>query len=215
MKLETKESIVVVGGGTMGLFLAHELMARGKHIVLIESGNEQAQSFDQDEYSNVGHAHAGISIGRAKGVGGTTNLWGGQLTEFLPIDVESKGNFDQPHWIISWNELEQYYSKTYKKLGFPGEMSDYAEPLETSAGKTLELFYTYWLKQPNFQKHFYKDLKGSRLVTVYENTTVTNLKFAGQKCIGIDILTQGKSESMDNFAKIVLANGTLDRKSVV
>ena len=193
----------------MGLFLAHELMARGKHIVLIESGNEQAQSFDQDEYSNVGHAHAGISIGRAKGVGGTTNLWGGQLTEFLPIDVELKGNFDQPHWIISWNELEQYYSKTYKKLGFPGAMSDYAEPLETSAGKTLEFFYTYWLKQPNFQNHFYKDLKDSRLVTVYENTTVTNLKFAGQKCIGIDILTQGKSESMDNFAKIVLANGNV------
>ena len=75
--MDTKDSIVVVGGGTMGLFIAHELMSRGKKIVLIESGNEQSKSFDPDEYSSIGHAHTGIAIGRAKGVGGTTNLWGG------------------------------------------------------------------------------------------------------------------------------------------
>ena len=162
MKITTKDSIVVVGGGTMGLFLAHELMLRGKKIILIESGNEQAQSFDQDEFINLGHAHTGIAIGRAKGVGGTTNLWGGQLTQFLPIDIESKSNFGQPDWIISWEELNKYYSKAYKKLGFPEEVSDYVEKLETSFGKTLEFFYTHWLKQPNFKNHFYKELKESR-----------------------------------------------------
>ena len=150
MEIATKDSIVVVGGGTMGLFLAHELMLRNKKVILIEAGNEQAQSFSQDEFINLGHAHTGISIGRAKGVGGTTNLWGGQLTQFLPIDIESKGNFDQPDWIISWDELNKYYSKAYKKLGFSGEVSDYVEKLETSSGKTLEFFFTHWLWQPNF-----------------------------------------------------------------
>jgi choline dehydrogenase-like flavoprotein len=205
-----KDSIVVVGGGTMGLFLAHELMLRGKKIILIESGNEQSQSFGQDEYKNLGHAHAGIAIGRAKGIGGTTNLWGGQLTQFLPIDIESKGNFGQPDWIISWNELEEYYSKTYKKLGFHEEVSDYVERLDTWFGKSIEFFYTHWLKQPNFKNHFYKELKESDLVTVYENTTVTNLNFSGEKCIGVDISANGKTEKINDFDKIVLANGTFE-----
>ena len=209
--MDTKDSIVVVGGGTMGLFIAHELMSRGKKIVLIESGNEQSKSFDPDEYSSIGHAHTGIAIGRAKGVGGTTNLWGGQLTEFLPVDVESKGNFNQPDWNISWKELEHYYPKTYKKLGFQGEVSDYAETLSTTSGKTLEFFYTHWLKQPNFKFHFYQQLKESPLVTVYEDTTVTDLKFSGKKCVSIELVTEGKkSTSIANFDKIILANGTFE-----
>jgi hypothetical protein len=210
MKITTKDSIVVVGGGTMGLFLAHELMLRGKKIILIESGNEQAKSFDEDEFINLGHAHTGIAIGRAKGVGGTTNLWGGQLTQFLPIDIESKSNFGQPDWIISWGELNKYYSKTYKKLGFPDEVSDYVEKLETSFGKTLEFFYTHWLKQPNFKNHFYKELKESALVAIYENTTAVNLNFSGRKCIGIDIATNGQTETINDFDKIILANGTFE-----
>src|SRR3989337_2509714 len=104
MKTDTG-TVIVVGGGTMGLFLAHELMLKGKRIILFESGNEQVQSFGQDEYVNLGHAHTGLSIGRAKGIGGTTNLWGGQLTQFLPIDIESKSNYDQPNWLVSWEEL--------------------------------------------------------------------------------------------------------------
>jgi choline dehydrogenase-like flavoprotein len=177
---------------------------------LIEAGNEQSKSFDQDEYSNVGHPHTGIAIGRAKGVGGTTNLWGGQLTEFLPIDIESKGNFDQPDWTISWKELDKYYPKTYKKLGFSGEVTDHAETLSSSDGKSLEFFYTHWLKQPNFKFHFYQQLKESPLVTVYEDTTVTDLKFSGKKCVAIDIVAQGKTTVIENFDGIILANGTFE-----
>ncbi len=211
MKTENSDSIVVVGGGTMGLFIAHELMLRGKRIILIESGNEQVQSFGEDEYRNLGHAHSGISIGRAKGIGGTTNLWGGQLTRFLPVDIEVKNNYGQPNWILSWNELDEYYSKTYKKLGFTSKPSDYTEKLDgISSGKTLELFYTHWLKQPNFKNHFLKALKESDLVTVFENTAVTNLNFNDKKCVAIEVSSKGQKETIKDFDKIILANGTFE-----
>jgi len=212
LKMKTdKGTVIVVGGGTMGLFLAHELMLHGKRVILFESGNEQVQSFGQDEFVNLGHDHTGLSIGRAKGIGGTTNLWGGQLTQFLPIDIESKNNFDQPNWVIPWAELRKYYIKTYEKLGFKGDISDYSEKLETiPSGKSLEFFYTHWLKQPNFKNHFHEALKKSDLVTIYENTTVTNLTFSGTRCTAIDFNNNGKSEKISDFDSVVLANGTFE-----
>ncbi len=211
MKKTDTGTIIVVGGGTMGLFLAHELMLKRKRIILFESGNEQVQSFSQDEYENVGHSHSGLSIGRAKGIGGTTNLWGGQLTQFLPIDIESQNNFEQPNWVIPWKELHKYYIKTYEKLGFQPDISDYSEKLEAvPAGKTLEFFYTHWLKQPNFKNHFHDALRKSDLVTIYENATVTNLKFSAAKCTEIEFNNNGKLEKVNNFDSIVLANGTFE-----
>jgi choline dehydrogenase-like flavoprotein len=210
MKTAPEGSIVVIGGGTMGLYLAHELSAKGKKVVLIEAGDEQSRSFGEDEYKNLGLPHTGIAIGRAKGVGGTTNLWGGQLTEFLRVDIESKANYGQPDWVVGYAELEKYYAKTYKKLGFEGEMKDYAEALKVLPDKSLEFFYTHWLRQPNFKNHFYKALQDSPLVTVYESTTVTKLTFSGNRCTEIDLLSDGQKEKLSGFDQIVLANGTFE-----
>ncbi|HTF20497.1 MAG TPA: FAD-dependent oxidoreductase [Chryseolinea sp.] len=210
MKTAPEGSIVIVGGGTMGLFLAHELMQRGKTIILIEAGNQQSQSFGDDEYASRGFRHTGIAIGRAKGIGGTTNLWGGQLAEFLPVDVESRGNYDQPPWIVSWPELKQYYKQTYAKLGFEGQTVDYAEAIKPISGKSLELFYTHWLRQPNFKNHFYNALHESSLVTIYENTIASNLIFSGDRCTSIELLSDGKTEELRGFDKIVLASGTFE-----
>lgn len=210
MKKAPEGSIVIVGGGTMGLFLAHELMLRGKNIVLIEAGGQQSESFGDDEYATTGFRHTGIAIGRAKGIGGTTNLWGGQLAEFLPVDVESKENFGQPNWVIDWQELRKYYDKTYHKLGFDGETTDYSEPLRKFSGKSLEFFYTHWLKQPNFRYHFYNELLASPLVTIYDETIVSGLSYSGGQCTSATLYSKGSTEELSGFDKIVLANGTFE-----
>lgn len=203
--------IVIVGAGTVGLLLAHELMQKGKRIILIEAGSESIGSFKEDEYTNIGHAHNGVSIGRAKGIGGTTNLWGGQLAEFTQNDIESKGVFGQPSWPISWNELQYWYPAVYKKLGFSPNCPVEPEKLPlTGTGDILEIFHTRWLKQPNFRHHFQKDLENSELVTIFKNTLLTNLHFKGNVCVSADIIRDGGAEQLSGFDKIILANGTIE-----
>ena len=108
---------VIIGAGMVGLLLAHELMNWNECVILIESGADNIQAFNANEYESIGLPISGVSIGRTKGMGGTTNLWGGQLAEFINSDVETKNSFGQPCWPISWNELAQYYEGVYKKLG--------------------------------------------------------------------------------------------------
>ena len=47
-------------------------------------------NFSPQSYTSIGRAHNGIRIGRSRSLGGTTNLWGGQLAEFQPVDFAGR-----------------------------------------------------------------------------------------------------------------------------
>jgi choline dehydrogenase-like flavoprotein len=151
--LAAKE-ILIVGEGTMGLFLPNELIKKGQKVVIVEAGNDNLQSFNADEFATIGQFHSGIFIGRTKAIGGTSNLWGGQLARFIEHDIESKNNYDQPNWPITWEELSRYYTETFSLLGFNNSIAEYTKSL-TNDSAYLEKFHTYWLKQPNFKSNFY------------------------------------------------------------
>jgi|ERR1035437_1540462 choline dehydrogenase-like flavoprotein len=209
--LQDKWPTLIVGAGTVGLFLAHELMKKGEKIVLIEAGGDTIQSFHSNEYKSIGHSLDGVSIGRTKGIGGTSNLWGGQLTEFIENDIDEKGALGQPLWPISWNEVNRYYLETYNKLGFSNSWKNNKEKLSSSEQeKYLELFYTRWIKQPNFKYHFLHELMNSNLVTIILNATVTNMFFTDRECYSIEIIKNGRKERIDEFKRLVLANGTIE-----
>jgi len=203
--------IVIIGAGTIGLFLAHELMRRGERIIIIEAGGDTIQPFHSNEYENVGHSLSGISIGRTKGIGGTSNLWGGQLTEFIENDIDENGCYGQPKWLIAWDELNKYYQETYKKLGFKNDWNNNKQTLtETGQNEQLELFYTRWIKQPNFKFHFLDELRNSGLVTIIPKTIVTNLHFKNGGCDLIEIIKNGKKDNIEDFKCVILANGTIE-----
>ena len=81
---------VIIGGGTVGLYVARELVKRGQEVVVVESGGLALDNFEPDSYASVGKPHEGIRLGRARNLGGTSNLWGGQLVEFQPADFEGR-----------------------------------------------------------------------------------------------------------------------------
>jgi hypothetical protein len=202
------ENTVVIGGGTLGLLLAQLLVDKGRKVVIIESGKINSfDSFEDKEFLNIGKKHAGISIGRAKGLGGTSNLWGGQLALFTPKDFDSKGVFDQPDWPIFWKEIEPYYDKVFNYFGFNESTSE--DVLCLNEKSKIERIYTFWLKQPNFKSLFYEKLKRSGLVTIHERATVNSLIFEKQKCIGIS-LSGNNSLTINNISNVILANGTIE-----
>ena len=68
---------VVIGSGAVGLYLASELVKRGRRVIVVESGGTHLGSFPAESFNSIGVRHEGIRIGRSRTFGGTTNLWGG------------------------------------------------------------------------------------------------------------------------------------------
>lgn len=202
--------IVIIGGGTVGLFLAHELMERGEKVLLIESGGDNFHFFNSNEFYVAGYPHNGASIGRVKGVGGTSNLWGGQLTEFIQKDIDAKNSYQQPTWPITWTELSSYYTSVYQKVGLQKEFKSHEKFDISDHNEELEISYTRWLKQPNFKQHFAEELENSSHVKVYKKTAVTNLFFENGKCSVIEINNNGNVDSITDFSRVVLALGTIE-----
>ena len=81
---------VIVGSGAVGLYAGSELAKRGKRVLVIESGGAHLGGFGANSYASVGLPHDGIGVGRSRSLGGTTNLWGGQLVEFQPVDFNGR-----------------------------------------------------------------------------------------------------------------------------
>jgi len=111
---------VIVGAGTVGLYLASQLASRGQEVVIIESGDFQLGQFDGSSYKTVGRSHFGIAHGRGRNVGGTSSLWGGQLVEFLPADFVRRAGVAGSGWPICYETIASYYKPTYLNLGIPG-----------------------------------------------------------------------------------------------
>ncbi len=79
--------VVVVGSGAVGLYTATELARRGRDVVVVEAGGLALGRFDPGVVPLRRAASRRHRGGRSRTLGGTTNLWGGQLAEFDAIDL--------------------------------------------------------------------------------------------------------------------------------
>lgn len=178
--------VVIAGAGTVGLFVAQYLLRQGLRVAVIESGDRvAAASNDGQGAQAIGKAHSGVHLGRAFGLGGTSTLWGGQLVEFQPEDLQRP----ESTWPISYAELKTLYAAVYQQLGLAPRADDavWREQLgvEIPAG-TLEHFYTTWLAQPNFSVLWGKLLQESDQLRVYLKQVAVAAQFEGSRCVAID-----------------------------
>ena len=89
MPEELVGDVVIVGAGTMGLFMAKYLAKSARQVILIEAGGRVAGTSQNAEMAeSAGKQNLGVTLGRARGLGGTSLLWGGQLAEFDELDVD-------------------------------------------------------------------------------------------------------------------------------
>jgi choline dehydrogenase-like flavoprotein len=208
--------VIVVGAGAVGLYAASQLAARGRNVVVIEAGDSRLGNFAAESYANVGRAHSGIRIGRSRGLGGTTNLWGGQLVEFQPIDFAGRDWLPGSQWPVGYAEIAPYYRPTYLNLGMPPHL------LEDDAiwqgigcappdlGPEFETFFTRWMGIPNFAELFAKQMQSDARLSVLTGHVATGFQGAGGSVKAVRAVDgKGQSHWIEGGA-VILAAGTIE-----
>lgn len=207
---------VVIGAGAVGLYAAGQLAARGRDVLVIEAGDSHLGSFAAESYINVGRAHTGIRLGRSRSLGGTTNLWGGQLVEFQPVDFDGRDWLPGSKWPVSYGEIAPYYKPTYLNLGMPPQLlhdDDVWRGISCdrpNLGSEFEVFFTRWLETPNFAEMFAGQIKTSDKMTVLTGHTAVGFRGTGGHIEGVRVVDgKGQSHWIEG-GTFILAAGTIE-----
>ena len=140
--------VCIVGAGLVGGLMAYELARRGFKVVVLEAGpryslHERFTYMEdivrgripgpayasnlpaRDVFTNAGEVEYPVNWLRAKGVGGSTLHWGGQIWRFLESDFRLRSLYGiAEDWPIGYDELEPYYVKAERALGVAGTVDN-------------------------------------------------------------------------------------------
>jgi hypothetical protein len=191
---------VIVGAGTNGLYLANILVSRGLDVVLLERGDDAFQFFPKNEVTSVGRFNNGVQYGRAIGIGGTTNLWGGQLVKFDSEDLE----LGHSKWPMEMKILDDYYNEVLENLDVKYL---YNERLNTD----FKCVYTSWLREPNFKKLFGTKLKSN----IYTNVRDIDISFHEDKILDVNFYSNDEKIILNDVGNVVLAAGTIENVRIM
>ncbi|MGE5927460.1 MAG: FAD-dependent monooxygenase, partial [Gemmatimonadota bacterium] len=117
--------ICIIGSGPAGLSLATELDAAGISTLLLEAGGLGPEPDDAGfvDGETAGDPFCALGITRARGLGGTANLWdtrwdpattgfrGGPLD---PIDFERREWVPMSGWPFGRRELDPFYARAHE-----------------------------------------------------------------------------------------------------
>ena len=207
---------VIVGSGAVGLYAAVELSRRGLNVLVIESGGQGLDDFAPESYVSVGLPHDGIRLGRSRSLGGTTNLWGGQLLEFQPVDFEGRDWLPDSKWPVSYGEFAPCYRRTYENLGISGETLDDLRVLNQVHGATphfeqgLEMFLTRWLKIPSFAVAYAKEIRSAKTISVLLNHTVIGFAGSEGRITAVRAVDRAGKAHLVEGDRFILAAGTIE-----
>lgn len=212
---------VVIGSGAIGLYAASELVKRGARVIVVESGGVHLGGFAPESYASVGVRHDGISIARSRSLGGTTNLWGGQMVEFQPVDFAGRDWLPGSAWPVKYEEIAPFYRMTYENLGQEREtQNDDAVWKSVSAerprlGDEFEAFLTRWLKIPSFAIMYAKQYERSEKFSVLTGHTVVGFESSGGRITGVRVVDVGGKRHTIAGETFILAAGTIENSRLL
>ncbi len=141
---EEPHDVCVIGSGPAGAFVAHELVAAGARVVLVEAGEavtpgrlshlppsafrhrgsweeRQAPYYPDGIAGEVRYQTTAISVDRIRVLGGRSVHWNAVCLRFSPEDFREKsvGGMEED-WPISYQDLAPYYAYVERTIGVCG-----------------------------------------------------------------------------------------------
>jgi choline dehydrogenase-like flavoprotein len=214
--LRTCPDLLIIGGGTVGLHAAVLASRAGFRVLVIEAGSQELGGFAPSTFRSVGRRHDGIRVGRSRSLGGTSNLWGGQLVEFQPADIGGRSWITDSKWPLTFEEIAAHHGSTYSALGIPRRWQSDApvwEGVSTTVpnlSRGLELFLTRWMQVPNISKLYAHDIQRARGSWVLVGATVVGFVGDEGQVTGVRVVAADQVEHVLRARQFVLAAGTFE-----
>lgn len=209
--------VLVIGAGAVGIVLSLALARNGVRVTLLEAGPRDPEAdFKARNHGPItGRPYKGLLDGRMKALGGTTRLWGGQLTAFSRADFtrEIEG---VPGWTIRFDEISPLVARAFTFLGVRGAYQGVDDPVleaETASldlGPDLDVSRHLWLPVADFVSLFGHELIDQENLIVVTDCEVQSLTFEQADVCAVN------TSSVDGLTRrftprhVVLANGTTE-----
>lgn len=217
---DTVHDVAIVGGGTVALLLAVLLERQGQRVLVLESGGGsfETQAQELNAASVIGRPHTGVALARGRALGGTSNLWGGQLTLFVPSDFEARPGVSDAPWPVNYQDLLPWYETVAQELQLAGVLDENSPQAYKLFGGQypdvpgFTLFLTRWLREPAMARQFGETLRNSPRLTVLLHAHVTGLNLSpeGDRIVSVRVAEpDGKLHHL-GASRFVLANGTIE-----
>ena len=210
---------LVVGAGPVGLVVAVSLARAGKKVLLLESGSkDHGDAKDLNETVMAGRPHGGALHGRARTIGGTSTLWGGQLTRFVPYDFAARPFMTDRNWPLRFEQVAPFYVDVAKLLGLDVRYLEDARVLESlrtprgNDAEGCEIFFTRWLREANLGRYFATELAGLESLSVIPECHARQIlaRQGVAQVQGVKAITARGEELAFSAQHVVLACGTIE-----
>ena len=202
--VERQTDVVIIGGGIAGLILAQRL-ARRHRVIVLESGalrpSDDANELNAVE--QIGSPYRAPDEGRTRGLGGTSNKWGGALLPFEPGDFAARPDLDRAAWPVGYDAIATQIGEVERLFGLvSGPYDQPVGPWFRSDHGDVSPFVARFAKWPSFARRnvatlLRDDLKRAGNLEIWLNATCAEFAFAPAKS-GLQSVT-----ALANGAKLI------------
>jgi choline dehydrogenase-like flavoprotein len=219
-----RDAIVIVGSGAAGIALTARLAKAGRAVLLLESGSDVGatpaahdRDLDLNEGLSLGSPYSGLTNGRDRAFGGTTNLWHGQCMRLRDIDMRTRSWVAESGWPISLADLATYYDEAERWLEITGNGYDrqrWAEhpkldPLPWNPDLLLHDF-TEYAPHPILAGAHRAAIVSDPLVQLVLNATVSSVVVRNALVVGVEVRVPDGPRLTIAARTVILAAGSLE-----
>ena len=216
--------VCIVGAGAAGISLALTLSGQGLQILLLEAGQVSADAGAQALYAGEvadERMHSPPDKYRQRGLGGSTNIWGGRCVPFDPIDFEARDYVPGSGWPISHSDVVPFYGPANEWLEAGESVYDARQAFTPPAPPMFAGFASDTLLTEGLERFSCPTDLGQRYrarlaaatdvrVLLGANCTGIRLSPDGTRVAALDVATLAGRHFKVQAARVVLAAGGLE-----
>ncbi len=179
------------------------------------TADDQAAELNQG--ASLGVPYSGLVQGRARVLGGTTELWHGQCMRLHDIDLRERPWIGGSGWPLTLADLDRHYVAAERWLGLTGnsygsERWDDHPNLAPIAWDPTHLLhdFTEYAPRPRLGYQRRRELEHDRLVQAVTNATVSRILVTAGRVTGVEACSPDGHRSIIPAGDVALAAGAVE-----